>query len=299
MKRAYWDDEVSVLSAENVFFDIETAGLGARFGATLIDFTLQLLAALVLGVAGAFIESNLLPFESMTLWMIEAIRAIAMLVGFIIFFGYYFIFEWLWDGQTPGKRLLKLRVMQVDGMPITYWHALVRNILRIVDFIPPPYGVGAIVALINDNNRRIGDLVAGTVVARERGDINKERPLDIRVAIENFLGAGPGRPESIPVPADSLNNAAGEAGQQAPVSLVATEEVDETTAILLARLDAQDYELLRDFSVRAASLPEQARTRLARSLATRLAIKLKIEAPPESEAEGFLLEASRRLQGRM
>ena len=291
MQRAYWDDEVSVLSAENVFFDIETAGLAARFGATMIDLIVQLLAAGLVGVAFNLFESYIAPMQSWALWMVYFATALLILLLFVIFYAYYFFFEWLWDGQTPGKRLLKLRVMQADGMPITYWHALIRNILRIADFLPFFYGAGAMVALLNDNNRRIGDLVAGTIVAKERGDLGKEKVLDIRAAVENFLSA-PTLPSQSESRAPDENHLATDNRHRVT-------ETDETTAVLLARLNAQDYELVRDFGARRESLPPAARARLANSLAARIAAKLQIAAPPENEAEVFLSEVAARLQGRM
>jgi uncharacterized RDD family membrane protein YckC len=233
--------------------------------------------------------------QNWALWMVYLSTALLILLLFVIFYAYYFFFEWLWDGQTPGKRLLKLRVMQADGMPITYWHALVRNILRIADFLPFFYGAGGLIALLSSDNRRIGDLVAGTIVARERGDLGKEKVLDIHAAIENFLHAdAPVSERDTPAPTAP--------DQSTPAAqLLAQEisEVDETTAVLLARLDAQDYELVRDFQSRRDSLPLAARARLAKSLSLRLATKLQIDAPPEAEAEEFLQQVAQRVQGRM
>jgi uncharacterized RDD family membrane protein YckC len=285
MRRAYWDDDVSVLSAENVFFEIETAGLAARFGATVIDVLLQLLTAGLLGLAFDIVDSYVAPMQSWTLWMVYFGTALLILLLFVIFYAYYFFFEWLWDGQTPGKRLLRLRVMQADGMPITYWHALVRNVLRIADFLPLFYGAGALVALLSSDNRRIGDLVAGTIVARERGDLGHDKVLDIRVAIDNFLSAGATPEQRTP-------------NTERP-ALEPVNEMDAETTVLLARLNAQDYELVRDFLARRETLPPLARARLAHSLARRIAAKLRIEAVPEDEAEAFLAEVAERLRGRM
>jgi uncharacterized RDD family membrane protein YckC len=221
----------------------------------------------------------------MALWMVQFITALSILLMFMIFYGYYFFFEWLWDGQTPGKRLTKLRVMQADGMPINYWHALIRNVLRIADFLPFFYGAGAVVALLNDNNRRIGDIVAGTVVARERGDLGTNKPLDIRTAIENFLGASTSAPQPHIVASDNT---------PAPV-----QEPDAEAALLMAKLYAQDYELVRDFLARREQLPSAARTRLAVSLSRRLAAKLQVPMPDESMADQFLVTVASRLRGRM
>src|SRR5438045_2929261 len=93
---------------------------------------------------------------------------------FLIFAGYFILFEWLWNGQTPGKRWLKLRVIRDDGRPLTLWKAIARNLLRIADaaprFVLPVYSVGLIVIFLSGRDQRLGDMFAGTVVVRERAD---------------------------------------------------------------------------------------------------------------------------------
>jgi hypothetical protein len=97
-----------------------------------------------------------------------------ILILFLIFSGYFIFFEWLWDGQTPGKRLLKLRVIRDDGRPITLWEAIARNLLRVFDAVPgfflPIYSIGLIVIFLSNRDQRVGDVFAGTVVIRERRD---------------------------------------------------------------------------------------------------------------------------------
>ncbi len=85
-----------------------------------------------------------------------------------IFLGYYVLFEMIWNGQTPGKRAAGLRVLRDDGTPITITESLLRNILRTIDFLPVLYGVGMIFVLTNRQNKRLGDIAAGTVVIKER-----------------------------------------------------------------------------------------------------------------------------------
>jgi len=75
----------------------------------------------------------------------------------------------VWSGQTPGKRWLKLRVIREDGRPVTFWEAAVRNLLRSFDVMPWPfYSIGLISVFISARDQRVGDMVAGTVVVRER-----------------------------------------------------------------------------------------------------------------------------------
>jgi hypothetical protein len=88
---------------------------------------------------------------------------------FLTFSGYFAFFEWIWSGQTPGKRWLKLRVIREDGRPITFWEASVRNLLRSFDMMPAPfYSIGLISVFSTTRDQRVGDMVAGTVVVRER-----------------------------------------------------------------------------------------------------------------------------------
>jgi hypothetical protein len=92
-----------------------------------------------------------------------------IIVVFLLISGYFAFFEWLWSGQTPGKRWMKLRVIREDGRPITFFEAAVRNLLRSFDMQPAPfYSIGLISVFVNSKDQRIGDMVAGTVVVRER-----------------------------------------------------------------------------------------------------------------------------------
>lgn len=311
MQRAHWDDDVSILSSENVFFEIETAGLAARFGAVLLDMTLQLFTIALLSIAALLLTTYIVPLEDWTQWMLQVGQAFYLLLVFLIGYAYYFFFEWLWDGQTPGKRILRLRVMQTNGMPITYWHALVRNVIRIADFLPVMYGVGAMVGLLDNSNRRAGDFLAGTIVARERSDLASRKVLDIQTAVEQFLAAGSPL-EMVPESSDKAARSTPAApstpvtiqtleGQnlENPVAAPTTENpADAEVAAMLRRLNAQDYELARDFLIRRDKLPEAARLRLGQSLAARLSARLQVSTPAATEAEAFLNEIVVRLRGR-
>jgi len=87
---------------------------------------------------------------------------------FCLYWGYFAIFEIVWQGQTPGKRVANIRVIRDDGRPIDATAAVLRNLVRVVDLLPGMYGLGVIVMLLNRNSRRLGDFVAGTVVVHER-----------------------------------------------------------------------------------------------------------------------------------
>jgi uncharacterized RDD family membrane protein YckC len=97
------------------------------------------------------------------------VQAVLVVIVFLILSSYFAFFEWIWNGQTPGKRLLKLRVIRQDGRPVTFWEAAVRNLLRTFDMMPAPfYSIGLISVFVSSSDQRIGDIIAGTVVVRER-----------------------------------------------------------------------------------------------------------------------------------
>ena len=173
------EETLIIETPERVLLEFALASIGNRFLAVAIDHTIQYFTIFVVvygfltasGLAENFKESGAtLFFEEMPKWTL----AILIIVLFLIFAGYFVFFEWLWNGQTPGKRLLKLRVIREDGRPITLWEAMARNLLRIFDAIPgfilPVYSIGLIAIFMSGRDQRIGDLFAGTVVIRERTD---------------------------------------------------------------------------------------------------------------------------------
>ena len=168
-------DAYDLRTPEQVDLEYEVAGLGSRFIAILIDSLIQVavmiavvasfaLGAAVLGVAvrgsGSFGGDG-------TLAVVLGI-AVAVLLVFLITWGYFVAFELAWNGQTPGKRAAGIRVLTTGGEPITLVHALVRNLVRIVDYLPTSYMVGATVILVTRRAQRLGDLAAGTMVVKER-----------------------------------------------------------------------------------------------------------------------------------
>ena len=153
-----------VLTTERTPFSYRVAGLGSRTLAWLIDFLLMLF----LWGAG-FLFFVLTPLEAVMPGMGDAL---ALLWIFAVYWGYFLLFEWLWNGQTLGKRALGIRVIQRKGTALTFYHSAVRNIVRFVDSLPGwpfvlwpgCYAVGFAVAACNRKNRRLGDLAADTLV---------------------------------------------------------------------------------------------------------------------------------------
>ena len=122
----------------------------------------------------------------------QLLLALLALVVFAIFWGYYIFFEAAWNGQTPGKRLLGLRVMRADGTPVALTEVAIRNLVRIVDFLPLAYGVGVLTMFFQPQSRRMGDLAAGTLVVFDRtgvtlppqGQLREVRPVGLAIMSE-------------------------------------------------------------------------------------------------------------------
>ena len=170
------EETLIIETPERVPLAFALASIGNRFLAVLIDHFIQYMTILI--VAWAFLSwsgvGDLESFErnellaQMSKWTI----ALMIIILFLIFSGYFILFEWLWNGQTPGKRLMKLRVIREDGRPITLWEAISRNLLRIFDAIPgflvPIYSLGLVSIFLSSRDQRFGDMFSGTVVIRER-----------------------------------------------------------------------------------------------------------------------------------
>jgi uncharacterized RDD family membrane protein YckC len=158
------DDELLIETPERVELHYILANIGNRFLAAAIDHILQLLVAIALVlILGGLTEWNFI--SKFGTW----VAAFAIVALFVIYWGYFVLFETFWNGQTPGKRIMKLRVVREDGRPIRFFEAFVRNLLRVIDISPPfSYAIGVVTIIFNPRSKRIGDLVAGTVVVKER-----------------------------------------------------------------------------------------------------------------------------------
>jgi len=162
-------EEVLIIETpERVPLHFALASIGNRFLACAIDHTIQLLAVLLVAISG-LIVANVASWENRLASAPKWVLAAMILLAFLVFTGYFAFFEWIWSGQTPGKRWMKLRVLREDGRPITFWEASVRNLIRTLDMMPVPfYSIGLISVFVTNRDQRVGDMVAGTVVVRER-----------------------------------------------------------------------------------------------------------------------------------
>jgi uncharacterized RDD family membrane protein YckC len=165
------EETLDIQTPENVAFGYQVAGIGSRFLASILDTIIVVLLQVAILVV---LTLTMNAFEG-TAWADQLsgwIVAIFGLIAAIFYWGYYIFFEMLWNGQSPGKRWVGLRVIRADGTPITLSESLIRNLVRIIDFLPAAYGVGVVTMFIDKQSRRLGDLAAGTLVVQDRAPIS-------------------------------------------------------------------------------------------------------------------------------
>jgi uncharacterized RDD family membrane protein YckC len=165
------DRTLDVRTPESIAFSYELAGIGSRFLAVTIDLALQIaiLFALSLGLfwIGAHAGTKPVHVSGAEKLGYNVAVGVLIFVVFTIFFGYFILFEALWNGQTPGKKALGLRVVRDGGYPIDFTASLVRNLIRVGEMIFGYYAISAIAAVFSPQNKRVGDIAAGTIVVRE------------------------------------------------------------------------------------------------------------------------------------
>ncbi len=251
------DDRYTIDTPENIEFTYDIAGIGSRFLAAMIDTLLigiaETIVILIVGLTSSAL--GLRAADSL-------LAALGGLLAFAILWGYYIAFELLWNGQSPGKRVIGLRVVREGGRPITFVGSAIRNLIRIVDFLPALYGIGVVVMFVDHRSRRLGDLAAGTLVVKERRGITLASLTTGAVA--PFPALAPG--EALPQP----------------------------TLANIGMLNDEDYNLVQEFLGRRSELGREARARLAAQLAGNIQARLGL--PQGGDAERFLQYVVREYQ---
>lgn len=239
---------------ENIFLEYELAGLGSRFIAFWIDTLIQIILTFVLiwfllmaaGFAGMLTGSQQMGQTMQTVLMVLAL--------FFLYQGYYIFFEVRWKGQSPGKRLMKLRVIGDKGLPVTFYQATIRNIMRIIDMLPPvffmpSYGLGSLIIMISQQCKRAGDYAAGTIVIKEQ----RFRGFEIFASIQT----NPDYVNKIRIP-------------------------------VRKKIHGQDYYILREFFFRKNTLSPEQRRFIAAKLASYFRLKLNMGPSAENNDVRFL-----------
>jgi uncharacterized RDD family membrane protein YckC len=233
-----------MVTPEAVALEFRTANLGSRILAYLLDMVIVTLGILVGLLAVALIgqASDVVVPDWVALTMV-----LVLLPGWWL--GYFIAFETLWRGRTPGKAALGLRVVTREGAPVRFRHAAIRALLGIVDFLIMGGFFAVVFILLTRDNQRLGDLVAGTLVLRERSALAAPAPVvfDPPPGLESY-----------------------------------------TSTLDVGGLGTEEYLAARTFLTRAPSLAPAPRSALALQLANPLAAKLRPPPPAGISPEAYL-----------
>jgi uncharacterized RDD family membrane protein YckC len=167
MNTSTWDARKTELELpEEIDLQVELANVGSRTLAILVDLALGSLVLFIVYALTMLLARNLAN-DWLTQLSSNALKTVLMLLIFGFQWGYFNIFEWLWNGQTPGKRLLHLRVIKVDGSPVSGVDVLLRNLSRPIDTLGPMGLLGLLMIFVSRKAQRLGDLMARTLVIHE------------------------------------------------------------------------------------------------------------------------------------
>lgn len=249
-----WDEGVGVVTPEAVPLQFAEANVGSRAISFFLDVLLLGIGLTILNIfLGYLIDGTGSGFPE---WVAIVV---VLLVNFVLFFGYWVGFETLTHGRTPGKMAMGLRVVTVEGSPVRFRHAAIRAALGTVDF-SLTMGIGAVMTtMLSKRHQRLGDMVAGTVVLRERSAAPPPRAAMFRI------------PDGAEAYAASID---------------------------ASGLSVHEYEAVREFLMRSYDLGPQARTDLARRLAAGIAARLQHSPPANVSPELFLRCVAARYQQR-
>ena len=229
-------DDLVISTPERVAFQYEIAGIGSRFLAQVVDSLVIMVILIAITILAASLGGV---FSSGELAIL-----VEVILGFILLAGYFLISEAAWNGQTLGKRAARLRVVGDHGEPLTIGQAAIRNLVRIVDFLPIFYAIGMLTLFINGRGKRLGDFAAGTLVVRDRQ----------RISLYDLSGTPAG-----PAPAPSM-----------PASIWAAPSAPPSPPALMPPGEPQSLEpglrrLVVAYAARREELPMARREALAQS----------------------------------
>ncbi len=257
----------------------DVAFIGALIDTFLIGALLFGLNLLLIVAIGATTESRAVggTLRDDPGWLAGLVLAIYALLNFAIFWGYYFVFELGWQGQTPGKRAAGTRVVKLDGGGPGFLEVAIRNLVRLVDFLPFGYALGFVTMFFNRNARRLGDFAAGTLVVRQTEGIK----------LDALIQVAPTRApvNTLPPNASPLNLSPSGAADQPP------------TIPNLRRLTGDDYQLIctvLDRQMRGQTDPTMM-LRLARAMAAKLGAPLPSATARDAQRFLYAVAESYRL----
>ncbi len=246
-------NQINLQTPESVELEFTLAGIGNRSFALIIDYTIIGLTVLLTWVVSYYFAYQIDPgfiFGSNPDLLAQWIIAIQSLVAFAIYVGYFVILETLWQGQTPGKKWIKIRVIRDNGKPERLPQAILRALLRPVDDI---LFIGVFFIVFSQREKRIGDLVAGTLVVQDE-QASKSASFDIS-------------PEA----------------QDLAVQLRIESEI--------TNLLPEDFATIRDFLQRRQNIMLEYQHQLSRKLAEQVKEIILLEKVPEGYSNSQFLEA--------
>ncbi|CAN7558692.1 RDD family protein [Rossellomorea sp. LjRoot5] len=251
------EEQVDIRTPEYVSLKFQPAGLGSRAAALMIDqiiltiINILIVVLLFFALADDNLKLNMFDFNSVFLGFF-------LITIFVINWGYFFALEYFWGGKTVGKRMLGIRVIQENGHSVTLLSCFIRNLMRIIDMLPVSYFLGMIMIFLHSKHKRLGDIVAGTIVVHERRVKGKKK----EKAIEKEIRERGLRQENL--------------------------SVEEWT---LKQLGTKEWNLVRTYANRFLQLPLAKRNHLSKKLADILFPKLGIDMDGKTyeELENTLL----------
>ncbi len=269
-------DQLNIETPELVAIEMPLAGIGSRFIAILVDYLIWGFAFLVLGLMAAIIFPALSFFGGVSAnWAI----GIFFLIVFLLQWGYFALFEAFGNGRTPGKRVARIRVIHQSGRGINFVESLARNLVRFVDYLPGFYAVGIVAIFLSRRNQRLGDMVAGTLVVRDR---EVDSPHWGESASRTFTAPRLAAQSPIPAPG-SPQTGPGPWGGPPHLRVV-------LPAPALAKLSASDLEVLEGFFARRLDMDLATRAALA-AASPRLSRPSRASLFPQDTSVETFLEA--------
>jgi len=261
-------DQLSIDTPELVEIDLPLAGIGSRFVALLVDYLIWAVVVLLLIFLYLIVDPSFSRFSKLgDKWA----TALFIFVPFLLYWGYFTLFEAFWNGRTPGKWVAKIHVIQISGRGIGLFESMTRNLLRAVDQFPFVYAVGVLCIFLTRQHQRLGDMAAGTLVVHERD----------RLAASGNESSGRTFTAGLFDP------------PVLPSRSVALFHLDSNG---IQRLGAADLEVLEGFLARRLDFNMATREALAQRIAEALRTKAGLETPPGIGNETFLEEVGRQLR---
>src|SRR5699024_982725 len=171
-------ERVDIKTPEYVSLQFQTAGLGSRAIAMIIDQFILSVVNIFIFIALFLIADKM--FTGDSLWPL----AIVIILIFFINWGYFFISESFFGGKTIGKHVTGIRVIQENGHGLTILSSFIRNLLRMIDMLPSGYFIGIMFVFFHSKHKRLGDITAGTIVVHERSAKRKKKPTALEKEIQ-------------------------------------------------------------------------------------------------------------------